>query len=72
MLPVKSSNVRAAGYDPATKRMHVQFASGLYEYPNVSQEKFDEFAKTFQADESSTKHLNTHFRVQHAPKRVGS
>ena len=71
MQPVKSTNIKEAGYDPETRTMAVQFASGLYHYPDVPPEKFEEFAKTFQADDqSSTRHLNAHFRTQHPPKKV--
>jgi hypothetical protein len=70
LLPVKSTNIQGAAYDPETRTMHVQFKSGLYAYPDVPAEKFAAFAETFQADESSTKYLNAHFRTQHPPKKV--
>lgn len=44
MIYVDSSNIEAIGYDPSTKELHVQFLkSGLYVYPDVPQEVFDEF-----------------------------
>lgn len=51
LQPVKSSNIAAAGYDPASQTLVVQFASGKkYRYPNVSQFTWDEFAGTFAGD----------------------
>lgn len=36
--PVKSSNVRAVGYDPATSTLRVEFTSGgVFDYSNVPQ-----------------------------------
>lgn len=39
---VASSNLDAAGYDPATHEMQVQFSNGtIYAYPDVPQDVFD-------------------------------
>lgn len=39
MKPVSSSNIRAIGYDPASKRLSVQFnGSGTYHYDDVPPE----------------------------------
>lgn len=39
---VESSNLRAIGYDPATRVLHVRFKNGsLYEYTNVPQTIFE-------------------------------
>lgn len=36
LVPVRSSNVKAVGYDPAGKLLHVEFVNGgLYEYAGV-------------------------------------
>jgi hypothetical protein len=43
LTPVVSTNVSAVGYEPATRRMRVLFASGgLYEYQDVDQALFEE------------------------------
>jgi len=43
MNPVKSSNVNALGYDPATKRMAVQFKGGkTYHYHGVDAKTAEE------------------------------
>lgn len=35
MKPVSSSNIKAIGYDPATKEMHIDFGESKYAYDNV-------------------------------------
>ncbi len=46
MNEVDSSNLKAIGYDPATKVLHVRFKNGsLYEYRGVSQELYDNLSK---------------------------
>jgi hypothetical protein len=48
MHPVTSTNVSAVGYDPASRRMHVQFSSGsTYEYLDVEQALFDAMLQPF-------------------------
>jgi KTSC domain len=40
MVPVKSSNVAAIGYDPSSQSLFVQFlSSGTYEYSGVSRQR---------------------------------
>jgi hypothetical protein len=59
LKPVKSSNLAAIGYDPATKRMAVNFKSGgTHVYHDVGQEHFDAFADA----ESVGKHFHSHIR----------
>lgn len=42
MQQVQSSNVRAVGYDPASRLMRVEFSNGsTYEYDDVSGGDFD-------------------------------
>lgn len=42
MTPVTSSALKAIGYDPATKTMHVEFPTGVrWTYAGVPQEEFD-------------------------------
>lgn len=46
LTPVTSSQVKAIGYDAATKTLAVQFARGagaIYHYPNVEQATFEAF-----------------------------
>jgi hypothetical protein len=44
MQEVKSSNIKAVGYDDTSKTLAVQFSSGnTYYYSNVPRATFDEF-----------------------------
>lgn len=44
--PVKSSNIAAAGFDPKTKTMHVEFHSGdVWEYTPVTSQRYSRFLK---------------------------
>ena len=44
MTPVESSNIKAAGYHPATSTMRVQFNAGAtWDYTGVPMSLFDEF-----------------------------
>lgn len=48
LTPVESSQVRAIGYDAATKTLAVQFTRGagaIYHYPNVEPETHESFLK---------------------------
>lgn len=38
MQIVSSSNLRAVGYDPATKVLRIEFHNGVYDYFNVPEE----------------------------------
>lgn len=38
MVPMASSNLRAAGYDPATQTLRIEYNSGTYDYRNVPEE----------------------------------
>lgn len=37
MQPVESSQFTHVGYDPATEKLHIQFAKSKYEYDDVPQ-----------------------------------
>lgn len=59
MQPVKSSNIKAVGYDEATKKLTVQFHSGsTHCYEDV--EPHDH--KKFMAAESIGSHFHQHIR----------
>lgn len=38
---VSSSNIRSIGYDPNTKTLEIEFAAGVYSYPNVPVEAYE-------------------------------
>lgn len=58
---VNSSQLKQAGYDPASKTMALTFRHGkgaVYHYPGVTQEQFDAFRKA----ESAGGHFGKHFK----------
>ena len=43
MKPVKSSNVKAAGYDAKAKELHIQFGNGAtYRYSGVPEDVYND------------------------------
>ena len=41
---VKSSNIKAVGYDPLNETLEIEFLNGgVYQYSGFSQDKFDSF-----------------------------
>lgn len=63
MKPVKSSNVKAIGYDPGTKTLAVEFNSGgTYHYHNVSPHHHTEMMKP---DVSTGGYLHKHIKPHH-------
>jgi hypothetical protein len=58
LKPVVSSNLKAIGYDAATKTLAVQFANGVYTYTDVSPELFE----SFQDSESKGKFFQQYIR----------
>ncbi len=48
MHPITSTNVSAVGYDPASRRMRVQFSSGgTYEYSDVDESLYEAMLQPF-------------------------
>ena len=72
LQPVKSSQVKAIGHDPATNTLAVQFAHGagaIYHYPNVTADMHAKFVGA----KSIGKHFDQHikplaFEKYEAPK----
>jgi KTSC domain len=60
MTPVESNQVKAIGYDAATKTLAVtfNFVKALYQYPNVEQATFD----AFRASDSAGKFFSQHIK----------
>ncbi|PIR88474.1 MAG: KTSC domain-containing protein [Candidatus Harrisonbacteria bacterium CG10_big_fil_rev_8_21_14_0_10_44_23] len=57
--PVKSSDLKAIGYDPETKILEVEFQSGsLYQYVNVAENVYSELMKS----DSKGNYFNTQIR----------
>lgn len=42
---VQSSQFKRVGYDPATKKMRIDFGKSTYEYSNVEPQDFEDFMK---------------------------
>ena len=62
MSDVESSQIKQAGYDPATKTLALQFKHGkgaVYHYPGVTQDQYDAFKKA----ESAGTHFGKHFKT---------
>jgi hypothetical protein len=59
LTPVKSSNIEAAGFDPATRTLTVKFRNGgTYHYADCHQHHFDGLCSA----ESAGKYLHKHIR----------
>ncbi len=64
---VKSSNIQAIGFDPATKEMHVQFSSGhTYSYHGISEDQH----KALINSDSIGGHFGKHIRPKHVGKKL--
>lgn len=59
MIPVKSSNIKAVGYDPQNKIMHVEFLSGSkHAYPGVEPAQHSAMMES----SSIGSHFHTHIK----------
>lgn len=67
LVPVTSSQVKAIGYDQATKTLAIKFNSGgVYHYDNVEPEKHT----AFMAAESKGKFFGKEIRGKHEHRKV--
>lgn len=67
LIPVQSSNIRAVGYDPATREMQVQFLGGaIYSHTDITPLKHAEFI----AAKSKGGHYNETFRGKNGYKKI--
>lgn len=67
MTPLRSSNVAAAGYDPETRELHVEFAGGsTYVYSDVDAAT----AAGLMTAPSPGKYLNMHVKDAHDARRL--
>ena len=64
MIAVHSSNVKAIGYDPNAKIMHVEFETGTYVHERVEPDAY----RRFMAASSKGSHYHVHFKGGHAGK----
>jgi hypothetical protein len=64
MKPVKSSNIKAIGYDPAKGRLQVEFLhGGVYQYEGVPQEAYDGLLKAKSIGSHFFKHIRSAFKT---------
>jgi lysyl-tRNA synthetase class 2 len=67
MTPVKSSNIKAIGHDPAAKKLRVEFTNGgLYEYQDVAPHHYS----TMLSHESPGKYFAQHVRGSHGVEKL--
>lgn len=67
MVPVRSSNINAVGYDPASRTMDVQFQSGhTYSHYDVSPEAHEAFVGAG----SIGSHYHQHFKGRFGAERA--
>ena len=63
LTPVKSSNVKALGFDPANGDMTVEFHSGdTYVYHQVGAEEYEKFLKAPSIGSHFHNHIRGHFK----------
>lgn len=68
LVPVKSSNVEAVGYDPDKRTMHVRFKGGAtYIHHDVEPAHHAAFVSA----PSVGAHYHTHFKGRFGVKKVG-
>lgn len=65
LTPVKSSQIYAAGHDPDTKTLALQFKGkngpgSVYHYPNMSAEKYADFLKAPSLGKFFAAHIKGH------------
>jgi hypothetical protein len=69
LTPVKSSNIKAVGYDPGSKALRVEFNSGAqHRYEEVSPEKH----AGMMAADSVGSYFHAHIRGAHKSSKVES
>lgn len=66
MQPVTSSNINAIGYDEQSRKLRVQFKSGLYEYDDVE----PGVVKNLMESDSVGKFVSANIAKQYKYKRV--
>jgi len=72
--PVKSSNIKAVGYDPATEQLEIEFhpkgdaPPRVYVYDKVPYDKY----RTFLNAPSLGSHFATHIRANYESHRIDS
>lgn len=61
--PVRSSNIRSIGYDPASATLEVEFTSGVYQYLSVPREVYDRFMTASSKGQFCGQHIKDKYRT---------
>ncbi len=65
--PVRSSNIRSVGYDPASRTLEVQFHSGgVYQYSGVPEAVYQSFMQAA----SKGSYFNEHIKERYPCRQV--
>lgn len=65
--PVRSSNIRSVGYDPASRTLEVEFHSGgLYQYSGVPEIIYQGFMRAV----SKGSHFHNHIKDRYPDRQV--
>jgi hypothetical protein len=63
--PVKSSHFAAVGYDPAARKMHIEFKNGaVYEYKGVPEQFHKTLMEADSQGEFFHKNVKPHFEAR--------
>ncbi len=71
LIPVKSGNIKAVGYDPKARTLTVAFHSGAsHDYYDVSPENHAGMMKAHETGESVGKYFHANIRNAHKSKKL--
>ena len=66
-VPLDSSSLASAGYDPAAHVLEVEFRNGgVYQYLEVPDDEFEEFVRS----PSKGRYLNTEIKPHHPVRKL--
>jgi len=66
-VPVRSSNIRSVGYDPATRTLELEFHSGgLYRYSGVPESIYEDFMQAV----SKGAYFHDHIKGRFPDRRI--
>ncbi|MDH7514679.1 MAG: KTSC domain-containing protein [Bacteroidota bacterium] len=65
--PVRSSNIRSVGYDPASRTLEVEFNSGgVYQYSGVPETVYQDFMRAA----SKGSYFHNHIKGRYSNRQV--
>jgi hypothetical protein len=66
-IDVKSSMIKSAGFDAASRTFEIEFRSGVYQYSDVPQDVFDRFM----ASDSKGKFFDANIKDKYRFRKLG-